>query len=218
MKVAILVAMPIEQEILLGTGLEAPGVDLLYVCTGIGKANAARAATETILRDKPDIVINTGCAGGMGAGMHFMDTVVAERTAYHDVWCGEPNLRGQVQGQPLYYESDPGLVEFAHLAAARFEGRVHFGLGASGDQFYISREEDQRILDVLPEAISSDMESGAIAQTCLHYEIPFINIRSVSDTHGSDEEQQATYSDFWTEVRLHGFAFLKEFLRVLSKT
>ena len=212
MKVAVLAAMPTEMDIIIQTGLERAGLDLLYVRTGIGKANAARSATELILSEKPDCIIGSGCAGSLGHGINFMDTAVSERTAYHDVWCGEPNLPGQVQEYPLFFESDPDLLAKAHEAARKSSLPVHFGIAASGDQFYISQEEDQRMLKLLPGAISADMESGAIAQTCYHYGVPYIGIRAISDTHGSDQEQSETYTDFWTEVKHKGFTFLKEFI------
>ena len=218
MKVAVLAAMPAEMDIIRETGLERAGMELLFVRTGIGKANAARSATELILNRRPDCIIGSGCAGSLGSGIRFMDTAVSERTAYHDVWCGEPNLPGQVQESPMYFESDASLLAVAHAAAAKSGLPVHFGLAASGDQFYISPQEDARILKVLPGAISADMESGAIAQTCHHYGVPYIGIRAISDTHGSPEEQSSTYADFWTEVRLRGFAFLKAFIDELSKT
>ena len=80
---------------------------------------------------------------------------------------------------------------------------------ASGDQFYISREEDARILSVRPDALASDMESGAIAQTCHHYGVPFLSIRSISDTHLTEEEMRTTYANFWPNLAKNSFAFLK---------
>ena len=207
--------MPAEMDIIRESGLERAGAELIFVRTGIGKANAARSATELILGQKPDCIIGSGCAGSLGRGIEFMDTAVAERTAYHDVWCGEPNLPGQVQEYPLFFESDAALLKVAHSAAHRSGLPVHFGLAASGDQFYISAQEDERILKVLPGAISADMESGAIAQTCHHYSVPYIGIRAISDTHGSDSEQSETYSDFWSAVRQKGFTFLREFISEL---
>ena len=105
--------------------------------SGIGKVNAAAAATEMILRDRPDCIINSGCAGSLKADVRVMDVVIGAQCAYQDVWCGEPNLPGQVEGEPQRFDADPGL-----LAAAKSlrpgTGRLHSGLICTGDQFFIS--------------------------------------------------------------------------------
>ena len=105
--------------------------------SGIGKVNAAAAATEMILRDRPDCIVNSGCAGSLKADVRVMDVVIGAQCAYQDVWCGEPNLPGQVEGEPQRFDADPGL-----LAAAKSlrpgTGRLHSGLICTGDQFFIS--------------------------------------------------------------------------------
>lgn len=59
---------------------------------------------ELIKNFAPDCVINTGVAGGIDVKTRVMDVVAGESVVYHDVWCGEPNLYGQVQGLPLFAE------------------------------------------------------------------------------------------------------------------
>lgn len=206
MKAGIIVAMQSEYDALREAGVAS------VVLSGIGKASAARAATELILTEHPDCIINSGVAGGLKdfivkAG----DVVIGSEVAYHDVWCGEPNERGQVQGLPSRFPADPVLLAKATALAASREWPVtiHTGLIASGDQFYISREEDARILSVRPDALASDMESGAIAQTCHYYGVPFLSIRSISDTHLTEEEMRTTYANFWPNLAKNSFAFLK---------
>ena len=206
MKAGIIVAMQSEYDALREAGVAS------VVLSGIGKASAARAVTELILTEHPDCIINSGVAGGLKdfivkAG----DVVIGSEVAYHDVWCGEPNERGQVQGLPSRFPADPVLLAKATALAASREWPVtiHTGLIASGDQFYISREEDARILSVRPDALASDMESGAIAQTCHHYGVPFLSIRSISDTHLTEEEMRTTYANFWPNLAKNSFVFLK---------
>ncbi|MDE6652575.1 MAG: 5'-methylthioadenosine/S-adenosylhomocysteine nucleosidase, partial [Paramuribaculum sp.] len=62
---------------------------------GIGKVNAAIGTLALINRFKPDLVINSGVAGGAGGGASVLDVVVADRIAYHDVWCGPGTSEGQ---------------------------------------------------------------------------------------------------------------------------
>lgn len=55
---------------------------------GIGKVNAAVGTMLLIDEFKPDLIINTGVAGGTGGNAGVLDIVVGTRVAYHDVWCG----------------------------------------------------------------------------------------------------------------------------------
>ena len=86
------------------------GRNILLVKAGIGKVNAALAAQKACDAGA-DLVISTGLAGGIDTSLRQGDIVLAEKVCYHDVWCGEPNQRGQVQGLPLYFEPRPEMME-----------------------------------------------------------------------------------------------------------
>ena len=118
--------------------------------SGIGKADAARAATEFILTEHPDCIINSGCAGGVGAGLNVFDIVIGGQTAYHDVWCGEGNLPGQVQGLPQRFDADPALLRAA--LSLQTSQPVRSGLICTGDQFLTDAEDDARVLEIYPDA------------------------------------------------------------------
>ncbi len=180
------------------------------VLSGIGKAAAARTATEMILRERPDCMLNSGCAGGIAPGLRVLDIVVGAQTAYHDVWCGEGNLRGQVQGLPQRFDADPDLLRLA--ASVRSERPVHTGLICSGDQFLTTPEEDARVLDIYPDALACDMESASIAQVCRHYGVPFLSFRIISDVHDTAAGTETVYRDFWKHVADDSFSFLKQLL------
>ena len=201
MKTGLIVAMTSEYEALRRAGVTG------VIKSGIGKADAARAATEFILTEHPDCIINSGCAGGVGAGLNVFDIVIGGQTAYHDVWCGEGNLPGQVQGLPQRFDADPALLRAAlSLQAAQ---PVRSGLICTGDQFLTDAEDDARVLEIYPDALACDMESAAIAQVCLHYGVPFLSFRMISDVHGSGQDATALYKDFWTKVADDSFSFLK---------
>lgn len=201
MKTGLIVAMTSEYEALRRAGVTG------VIKSGIGKADAARAATEFILKEHPDCIINSGCAGGIGAGLRMFDIVVGSQTAYHDVWCGEGSLPGQVQGQPQRFDADPALLRTAlSLQTAR---PLRSGLICTGDQFLTTPEEDARVRGIYPDALACDMESAAIAQVCRHYGVPFLSFRLISDVHDSREQTEAAYQDFWQKVADDSFSFLK---------
>ena len=75
---------------------------ILMKC-GIGKVNAAAGTVELIRNFHPDCIISTGVAGGIDSGLKVMDVVAGSQIVYHDVWCGEGNAYGQIQGLPALF-------------------------------------------------------------------------------------------------------------------
>ncbi|MFY9858534.1 MAG: 5'-methylthioadenosine/S-adenosylhomocysteine nucleosidase, partial [Exiguobacterium chiriqhucha] len=60
-------------------------VEVVILKSGIGKVNAAIGTTLLIDKFKPDVVINTGSAGGFKKGMKVGDVVVSTEVRHHDV-------------------------------------------------------------------------------------------------------------------------------------
>lgn len=60
-------------------------VEVVLVRCGIGKVNAALTTTLLLAKHDIDLIVNTGSAGGIGAGLHVGDVVIASEMAYHDV-------------------------------------------------------------------------------------------------------------------------------------
>ena len=204
MRAGLIVAMTSEYEALRRSGVRN------VVKSGIGKADAARAATEMILKDRPDCIINSGCAGGIGPGLRIFDIVLGAQTAYHDVWCGDGFAPGQLQGQPQRFDADPALLCAA--LGLQEEHPLRSGLICTGDQFLTTPEDDARVLGIYPDALACDMESCAVAQVCAHYGVPFLSFRLISDVHTSHEAAEAGYQDFWKTLADDSFTFLRRLL------
>lgn len=176
---------------------------------GIGKVNAAVGTMRLIDEHRPECIISSGVAGGIDQSLEVMDIVVADKTVYHDVWCGDGNEKGQVQGLPPRFESDVQLCDAAMAGSAK---NVKRGLTCTGDQFITSKEALQKIKEDFPDALAVDMESAAIAQVCYLKEVPFMSLRIVSDTPGATPDHFAQYMDFWKELSERSFGNLKAIL------
>ncbi len=221
MKIAIIAAMSKELNLLLPllenhstisindatyhTGSIA-GREIVACQSGIGKVNAAIAALTLIENFHPDLVINSGVAGGTGRSQ-ILDVVIPDRIAYHDVWCGPGTVPGQAADCPATFDC-PLPAEFVRCLGARQ------GLLASGDIFVSKVEEVERILALYPDAVAVDMESAAIAQVCHVKNVPFVVIRVISDTPGSGDNIEQ-YENFWTDAPAKTFAILKDLLSAL---
>ncbi|MBQ8673810.1 MAG: 5'-methylthioadenosine/adenosylhomocysteine nucleosidase [Bacteroides sp.] len=185
---------------------------------GIGKVNAAIGASELIRRYHPDYLLSTGVAGGIDASLQVTDVVVSSCIVYHDVWCGDGNAYGQVQGLPLYYEGCSTLLEQALALNGRagMESRVQAGLICTGDQFISDKTQLAAIKQRFPDGLAVDMESAAIAQTCHLYGVPFISFRIISDTPGAEEDNFRQYLDFWGTVAERSFHTTWHFLETVA--
>ena len=179
---------------------------------GIGKVNAAVGAVELIRTFQPDCVISTGVAGGIDKCLKVMDVVASAQIVYHDVWCGEGNAYGQIQGMPTFFEGNKTLFDCAITLDT--ETPIHGGLICSGDKFITDREELDVIKGNFPEGLAVDMESGSIAQVCHIYKVPFISFRIISDTPGAENHWEQ-YTNFWGEMADRSFGVTKAFLESL---
>ena len=227
MKIGIITAMSSEQK-QLANQLENPterkegpftytegtiknNTIILMQC-GIGKVNAAAGAVEMIRNFAPDCIISTGVAGGIDSCLNVMDVVVSSRIVYHDVWCGEGNAYGQIQGLPLYFTGNEPLYQCA--ISLDTETAIHGGLICSGDKFITDRQELETIKANFPEGLAVDMESASIAQVCHLYEVPFISFRIISDTPGAEKHLEQ-YKNFWGEMADRSFHVTEAFLKAL---
>ncbi|WP_418794725.1 5'-methylthioadenosine/adenosylhomocysteine nucleosidase [Phocaeicola coprophilus] len=227
MKIGIITAMSSEQK-QLANQLENPterkegpftytegaiknNTIILMQC-GIGKVNAAAGAVEMIRNFAPDCIISTGVAGGIDSCLNVMDVVVSSRIVYHDVWCGEGNAYGQIQGLPLYFTGNETLYQCA--ISLDTETAIHGGLICSGDKFITDRQELETIKANFPEGLAVDMESASIAQVCHLYEVPFISFRIISDTPGAEKHLEQ-YKNFWGEMADRSFHVTEAFLKAL---
>lgn len=200
-----------HKDFVIGT-LEGTTV-ILQQC-GIGKVNSAIGAVEMIDCYHPDLLISTGVAGGADISLNPLDVVVASSCAYHDAYCGQEVAYGQIIGMPPRFKAPASLVEKA-LALRAPEGvKIKSGLTVSGEWFVDSREKMAAILERFPEAVAVDMESCAIAQTCLIYKTPFISFRIISDVPLKDNHG-AQYFDFWNRMAEGSFETTREFLKAI---
>ena len=186
--------------------------ELVLMQCGIGKVNAAAGTADLIHAHHPDCIISTGVAGGIDKCLKVMEVVVSSRIVYHDVWCGEGNAYGQVQGLPLYFEGNRTLLDCALGLAS--ETRIHDGLICTGDKFITDRMELNEIKKQFPDGLAVDMESGAIAHVCYLNKISFISFRIISDTPGVDHHFEQ-YLNFWGEMADRSFGVTHAFLSAL---
>ncbi|WP_027966766.1 5'-methylthioadenosine/S-adenosylhomocysteine nucleosidase [Halomonas halocynthiae] len=165
------------------------GADVMVLQSGIGKVNAAVGATLMLERFQPEAIINTGSAGGFGAGLSIGDVVISSEVRHHDVDATVFGYaHGQVPQMPEAFLPDARLVDAARKCIQEL-GEVHVaeGLIATGDVFMACPERVAQTRALFPKMIAAEMEAAAIAQVCHLYDCPFVITRALSDIAGNED-------------------------------
>ena len=192
---------------------EIKGHDILLAKCGIGKVNSALVTSKLIDRYKPELVINSGVAGGADEAVKVGTVLAVDGAGYHDVWCGPGTQPGEADGFPLLFRPYEKGMEI--IKTLQDEGeQIQTGIIATGDKFITTPEEIAAIKAVYPEAKACDMESASIAQACAWAKVPFMVIRVVSDTPGA-ADNLSQYRNFWSEAPEKTFHVLNQLLERL---
>lgn len=229
MKIGIIGAMEQEVEIL-RAAIEHPTVQTIANCefvsgklgahevilvkSGIGKVNAALSTAILLQQFAPEIVLNTGSAGGFKKGLAVGTVVISDEVIHHDVDATVFGYAiGQVPQMPATYQSDQELIELSKQAVNEI-GQHAYEVGqiATGDSFMSDPIRVNRVKEQFPKMIAAEMEAAAIAQVCHQFGTRFVVIRALSDIAG--EQSEISFDEFLPVAAKHSSAIV---LNVLSK-
>lgn len=172
------------------------GADIVLLQSGIGKVAAAVGTTILLSDYQPDVVINTGSAGGFESSLNLGDVVISTEVRHHDADVTAFGYEiGQMAGQPAAFVADQKLMDVAEQALARMEDKHAVrGLICTGDEFVCRPERQAVIRENFPGVIAVEMEASAIAQTCHQFNTPFVVVRAISDV--ADKESPMSFEEF----------------------
>ena len=184
----------------------------LLTKSGAGKVNAAR--TTQILIDKYDIsyIINVGVEGAINYKLQIGDIVIGKKVVQHDFdITAFGHSKGYIPGVGNEMLCDSGLVSKFEKITENVEEKVYnviSGTIATGDIFVTEVAMKDKIASKF-KADCVEMEGAAIAQICELDGIPFIIIRSISD---SPNGKNATdYNQYIKLASKRSANLLKEF-------
>lgn len=161
--------------------------------SGVGKVNAARATQVLISSMKPDILLNVGVAGSVSRDVGKCDIVVAKNLVQHDYDLTSFNReKGYIPNVGKYIECDKNLLAIAK--DIKLDKKVVFGTIASGDIF-VDQELMGRKINEKFNALCVEMEGAAIAQVSYLCNVPFLVIRSISDSP-YEENNNIVFDEF----------------------
>jgi len=195
------------------------GKDVVLLKCGIGKVNSAIGCALLINTYKPDLVINTGSAGGIDKSLNFGDAVISEGLLYHDVDVTAFNYApGQLPNMPQIFPVPENLIKSAEKAIdeLKSEGILpenfnHIrGIIGSGDSFMCRLNQINKIHTLFPQVKAVEMEGAAIAHTAYLFNTPFLIIRCLSDIAG--EQSPITFNEFLPIASKHSAEIIRRLI------
>lgn len=164
------------------------GQNVVVSGCGVGKVCAATVTAVAIEKFAPELVINSGVAGGTPP-LNQGDMVIPEKSVEHDYYAPDE--------QTVYYMSDKKVSAVLKKACVKLGYPVKTCTIATGDSF-IDKPEKVAELKQKFNAEAFDMESAAIAKTCRMFGVKCALVRSISD-NGVDDNMKSFY-EFLSEA------------------
>lgn len=190
--------------------------DCVLVECGIGKVNAAR--TTQILIDNFDIgfIVSIGTAGAIDKKINIKDVVIGKKLVQYDFdLTAFGREKGYITDIGKFIESDEKLVNKCLVTMKKMDKdndfNVYVGTIASADQFCTDRKVADDVHNEFG-AMCVEMESAAVAQICKLDDIPFVIIRSISDSPNGNNN--IDFDEYLKIASKRAAIFLKELVKI----
>ncbi|WP_291118474.1 5'-methylthioadenosine/adenosylhomocysteine nucleosidase [Empedobacter sp. UBA7248] len=193
---------------------------VVVVFSRVGKVAASATVTTLILEFKVSELIFTGVAGGIHTDVKIGDIVLGQSLIQHDMNAQPlfPAYEIPMLGK-AYFEADSSQLEVATTAILEIleeqhlhnvisekdldkfnihQPQLHVGLIGSGDLFFSTNSQKEKLQQNLPEMLCVEMEGAAVAQVCYEFDIPFIIIRTISDD--ADDHSTLDFNSFIEKI------------------
>lgn len=203
------------------------GEGLVLALAGIGKVNAAAAATLLLSAFGVTRLVFSGVAGGLDPALEVGSVLLADRLAIHDygvVSAGRftPTASGVIPiGAPplttLPPVAEPVAAVLRQLAEAvrpRLGHPIRLGGVVTAD-YFLNCGATRGELRERFGADAIDMESGAVAQVADAWDVPLFVIRTLSDLAG--EESHTTYPQMAAMASANSAICVEALLELLSQ-
>lgn len=179
---------------------------------GVGKVFAAICAEAMIMCYSPNIVVNSGVAGGLSNNLSLCDAAIADAAVQHDMDTsplGDPE--GLISGiNKIYLPCDGHAAVLLSKCAEAAGVHAECGVIASGDKF-ISSDSDKERLKSKFSAIACEMEGASVAHVCFVNDVKCAVLRTISD--GGNDNAKMDFPEFCAKAARQSHEIIKNFVR-----
>jgi len=162
-------------------------IDILI--TGIGQAAATYLLTYNIQNKRPDLVIQAGIAGSFGNGVLLEQTVLVKQEAFGDLGMEEKAIFTSVfdagfANKNNHPFTDGWLINEHPLLD---NTALQIVKGVTVNKVSDSSVQKQQLINCFAPQIET-MEGAALHYVCLQENVPFIQVRSISNAVGERDK------------------------------
>lgn len=188
------------------------GKKIVFLQSGIGKVNAAWAATVLIEKYKVETILFSGVAGSLNEKINIGDVVIASDLVQSDVDATVFGYKmGQIPQMKVYsFNTDENILKKFENNEIIVNMNVNIGRIITSDKF-ISTINEKIELGKNFNALCTDMESASVAQICFISNVPCTVIRTISDS--ITDESTMEYNEFVKLAAKNSAIILKEILK-----
>jgi len=190
------------------------GLEIVIAYSKIGKVFASLTATTMIEKFGCNKLLFSGVAGAINPSLKIGDLIVATKLCQHDLDItafGHPY--GYVPGGAVYIETDKELIELANEVSNDLNIKLTEGIIATGDQF-VANEERKNWIGNTFKADALEMEGASVAVVCNALDVPFLILRSISDS--ADMDAGFSFDEFLKSSALRSAEFIMEVVKRLK--
>ncbi|MBQ0064701.1 MAG: 5'-methylthioadenosine/adenosylhomocysteine nucleosidase [Firmicutes bacterium] len=183
--------------------------EIVLCKSGVGKVAAAICTSILCSKNKMDMVINVGTAGGLLVEEQVLDVVISDHVVEADF--DTSPMDGEA-GIGLQWNVEPKMVERCVKAAQRAGARYHIGTIASQDIFMEREEDFKKLMSRFPNSACSEMEAGAVGHVCSNFNVPYVIVRGLSD-NVNHHENHMEFSEYATKASAQSAKIIAEFIK-----
>lgn len=163
---------------------------LIVACSGIGKVNAAVCASTMIREFGAKAIVNIGVAGSMTDELGVLDVALSESVAFHDL---DADMFSRYYPYMREFTADKALLSACQTVLEAKSLTYRSGRIATGDIFVSDKAVKADIATRL-SPVCVEMEGAAIGEAAYMNGVPFLVIRTMSDS--ADDEAEISFDDF----------------------
>ena len=183
--------------------------EVVIVKCGIGKMASGIVTTLLIEHFNPQMIINSGIAGGYSKELKPLDIICVNKVGCYDI---DMRMDGTVYGA---FSNEDRIIQLNEDILNKTNYNVINGTVMSSDYFASNRTKLDIIFnthykDVKVDAV--DMESYSVAYLCKKYNKRCVIIRAISDVVGM-ASQIDSYESFASKAAKCAFELIKKNLR-----
>lgn len=174
----------------LATGNRFPYHEIVIVITGIGQVSTTYTLTRKIMQRKPDLILQAGIAGSLDDKIPPLSTVAIRSECWADLGVVEDNVWKNIfelgLEDPNLFPYSKGLLTNPLIGKWNVTGLKEVNAVTVNE--ILTSKKSLGLARIKFQAQVESMEGAALHYVCLKEDVPFFQVRSISNFSGERDK------------------------------